>query len=543
MTASARELWQRYQTTCSTGAGVNLDSSRMDFPSGFFEAMATKVNAAFDAMQALEEGAVANSDQGWQVGHYWLRSPDLAPKGAYKSEIESELARVKRFATLVRTGEVRPPSAEAFSHCLVIGIGGSALGPQLLADALGDGPGGQTPSGTLTLAFLDNTDPDGISRTLGGLDLKRTLTLVVSKSGGTKETRNGMLEAKAAYERAGLDFARHAAAVTSSGSELDRRATDADWLERFAMWDWIGGRTSVFSAVGLLPAALQGLDIDGLLEGAAEMDAATRVRDLPGDASGGNIAMRLALSWYHATAGHGTRAMVVIPYKDRLQLLSRYLQQLVMESLGKRLDLDGNTVHQGITVFGNKGSTDQHSYIQQLRDGIHNFFATFVEVLQDREGDSIHVEKEITSGDYLAGFLLGTREALYESDRESITLTVDRVSANTLGALIALYERAVGFYASLIHINAYHQPGVEAGKKAAERVIRLQRQAVAKLKAAGADGATADELAAALGNPEDAETIYKVLLHLTANGRGIQKDGDSTSAAPQAPAATRFRHD
>ena len=159
--------------------------------------------------------------------------------------------------------------------------------------------------------------------------------------------------------------------------------------------------------------------------------------------------------------------MVILPYKDRLLLFSRYLQQLVMESLGKELDRNGKIVHQGIAVYGNKGSTDQHAYVQQLREGVPNFFATFIQVRRDRDSAPIEVEPGTTSGDYLLGFLLGTRRALYENDRDSITITIDRVCPESVGALIALYERAVGLYAELVNVNAYHQPGVEAGKKAA----------------------------------------------------------------------------
>ena len=139
-----------------------------------------------------------------------------------------------------------------------------------------------------------------------------------------------------------------------------------------------------------------------------------------------------------------------------------------MESLGKELDLQGRVVSQGLSVYGNKGSTDQHAYVQQLREGVNNFFVTFVEVLRDRAGASLEVDRGgVTCGDYLQGFLLGTRDALSEKDRSSVTLTITEVSPRTVGMLIALYERVVGLYASLIGINAYHQPGVEAGKKAA----------------------------------------------------------------------------
>ncbi|MBA3850289.1 MAG: glucose-6-phosphate isomerase, partial [Opitutus sp.] len=238
-----------------------------------------------------------------------------------------------------------------------------------------------------------------------------------------------------------------------------------------------------------------------------------------------NPAALLALMWYWATDGRGAKDMVVLPYKDRLLLFSRYLQQLVMESLGKEFDLAGNVVNQGIAVYGNKGSTDQHAYVQQLREGVNNFFVTFIEVLKDRAGDSLEVEAGgITSGDYLQGFFLGTRAALAEKDRHSITITVSDVSPKTLGLLIALYERVVGLYASLIGINAYHQPGVEAGKKAATAVIALRAKIVAALRAAPGEAFTADALAANIGEPARVELVFKVLEHLAANpGSGVAK--------------------
>src|SRR5206468_11394858 len=188
----------------------------------------------------------------------------------------------------------------------------------------------------------------------------------------TKETRTSTLEAKAAYERAGLNFGAHAVAVTGQLSELDNYASKNNWIKRFPRWDWVGGRTSELSAVGLLPAALQGFDIDTMLAGARACDEATRVHD-----TRRNPAALMALMWFHAGGGRGKKDMVILPYKDRLELFSRYLQQLVMESLGKEKDLDGKVVHQGIAVYGNKGSTDQHAYVQQLREGVNNFFATF----------------------------------------------------------------------------------------------------------------------------------------------------------------------
>jgi glucose-6-phosphate isomerase len=208
-----------------------------------------------------------------------------------------------------------------------------------------------------------------------------------------------------------------------------------------------------------------------------------------------------------------------------LLLFSRYLQQLVMESLGKEDDLDGNKVYQGIAVYGNKGSTDQHAYVQQLREGIANFFLTFIEVLNDRSGKSPEIDPGVTSGDYLSGFLQGTRQALYENHRDSITVTIPAVTPQTVGALIALYERAVGLYASIVNVNAYHQPGVEAGKKAAAVILQLQTDAVKALRSTTAP-VTLAELAAKAGAPDRVEAIYKILRHLHANDRGVVFTGD-----------------
>jgi glucose-6-phosphate isomerase len=257
-----------------------------------------------------------------------------------------------------------------------------------------------------------------------------------------------------------------------------------------------------------------------MLTGAKLMDEATRIPNLKQ-----NPAALLALAWYVAGNGKGQKDMVVLPYKDSLLLFSRYLQQLVMESLGKEKDLDGNTVYQGIAVYGNKGSTDQHAYVQQLREGVPNFFMTFIEVLNDRSGPSPDIDPGVTSGDYLSGFLQGTRAALYENHRDSLTVTIPAVTPESVGALIALYDRAVGLYGFLINVNAYHQPGVEAGKKAAAAVLELQKQALATLQSAPAPLSIA-ALAEKMGHPEATETLYRILRHLDANNRWVVLEGE-----------------
>jgi glucose-6-phosphate isomerase len=526
MKSSPQSSWQRFKEFYVEFPAIELalDLSRTNMDRAFLKDMAKPMQKVFAAMKALEGGAIANPDEKRMVGHYWLRNSAKAPSATIRQEIEAALKQIKKFAKAIHSGKIAGQGGK-FENMLIIGIGGSALGPQFVCNALSN-PG----QDKIKPFFLDNTDPDGIQRVLNsiGKGLSKTICIVISKSGGTKETRNGMLEAKAAYEVAGLMFEKHVVAVTGDGSELDKFAKANNWIECFPMWDWVGGRTSELSAVGLLPAAIQGFDIDSMLAGAKACDELTRIPTVAK-----NPAALLALAWHHAGNGRGEKNMVVIPYKDRLELLSKYLQQLIMESLGKEKDLSGKIVNQGITVLGNKGSTDQHSYIQQLRDGLNDFFLTFVEVLVDQSGKPLKVESDFTTGDYLSGFMLGTRQAMQESGRQTLTITVKSVSPATIGTLIALYERAVGFYATLVGINAYHQPGVESGKKAATRVLKIQQQVVEFLKTNRKKSFTVDEIAAQIPEQGEAEHVFKVLERLSSNpARGVKKvEGKSPFSA------------
>ncbi len=519
----SQQLWNRFKSHYFFHAGLDfaLDISRMEFPDDFFTGFEPKLQNAFAQMDELEAGAIKNPDESRMVGHYWLRAPQLAP-GNIGADIEKVLSDIETFAQNVHDGTLTCERGDHFKNILVIGIGGSALGPQFVTGALSN-PGRDK----LNAYFFDNTDPDGIERTIAriGDELGVTLTIVISKSGGTKETRNGMLEAAAAYTEAGLHFGHHAVAITEPGSQLDKVATAERWLARFPMFDWVGGRTSELSAVGMLPAALQGFDIRAILRGAAQMDELTRSK-----IAKENPAALMAAMWHFATGGKGEKDMVVLPYKDRLELFARYLQQLVMESLGKAKDLDGNVVHQGIAVYGNKGSTDQHAYVQQLRDGVPNFFAVFIEVLQARQNAKLEVEPGVTAGDYLSGFLYGTRKALYEGGRGSITLTIARVDEKNVGMLIALFERAVGFYGFLVNVNAYHQPGVEAGKKAAQSIIEMQNHILKALESGnGHGGKSAEQIAFAIGAQDKSEDAFHILRHLAANGR-VKAQGSGIDA-------------
>ncbi|GLJ12527.1 hypothetical protein SUGI_0192850 [Cryptomeria japonica] len=522
-------LWNRYLDWLyqHKELGLYIDVSRIGFTDEFAEAMEPKFQGAFKAMEELEAGSIANPDEGRMVGHYWLRKSSIAPNPNLRQQIDKTLDAICKFTDDVINGKIKPPSSPTgrFTHILSVGIGGSALGPEFVAEALApDNP-------PLKMRFIDNTDPAGIDHQIAqlGPELASTLVIVISKSGGTPETRNGLLEVQKSFREAGLDFSKQGVAITQENSLLDNTARLEGWVARFPMFDWVGGRTSEMSAVGLLPAALQGIDIREMLAGASLMDEATRVNVVKT-----NPAALLALCWYWASDGVGSKDMVVLPYKDNLLLFSRYLQQLVMESLGKEFDLDGKRVNQGLTVYGNKGSTDQHAYIQQLREGVHNFFVTFIEVLRDRPpGHDWELEPGVTCGDYLFGMLQGTRSALYAKNRESLTVTVQEVTPRTVGALIALYERAVGIYASLVNINAYHQPGVEAGKKAAGEVLALQKRVLTVLNDASCkepvEALTLEQIAERCHAEDQVEMIYKIVAHISANDRALIAEGSCGS--------------
>ena len=209
------------------------------------------VARAHEAMVALENGAVANLDENRRVGHYWLRDPTVAPDPTIRDAIAHT-------QTVLSTRSLAP---DDWNTVLLVGIGGSALGPQFLSRALASADDPRR------LVCLDNTDPQGIAATIDEIDLARTVVVVVSKSGGTPETRNGMLATQAAYRSAGIPFHEHAIAITGPGSKLDRLARDpeAPWRQVFGIFDWVGGRTSVTGPVGLVPMALCGWDWQGFL--------------------------------------------------------------------------------------------------------------------------------------------------------------------------------------------------------------------------------------------------------------------------------------
>ncbi len=479
--------------------GFTIDFKDMNIDNTAIDALAPQIASAHQGMLDIEAGKIKNPDENRQVTHFSDRIS--YPKSDLFNAVE-------KFASDIREGKLTGSTKKKFTQVVINGIGGSALGPQLLQFAI-NGPywnelSDAKRSQNAKIYFVDNTDTSGVCDLLPILDLEETLIVTISKSGGTQETKNNMIAFIEAYQKANLKFENHAAAITMRDSELDKFSRGHGWLAVFEMAESIGGRTSETSIVGHLPAALAGINFAKFLEGACHMDQWTRHSDVFQ-----NPAYFLACSWYIAGKGQGDKNMIIVPYSDRLILFSRYLQQLVMESLGKEFDLDGNAVFQGLNVFGNKGGTDAHAFIQQLHDGRNDFFTVFIEPLKDAL--NIPIRDDITMGDFLHGFETGLATALRNRGRQLIQVRIDEVSESNLGMLIALFERAVAFYAELIHINAFHQPGVQAYKLAANAIIQLNQTLQDKLSTAAPLKGTALEITQQLDleakNADDVEGI------------------------------------
>ena len=478
--------------------GFSINFADMKFEQSDLDALSSKFAVAHEEMKKLEAGAIKNPDENRQVTHF-------SDRIAYP---ESDLfADVENFCKEVIAGNIVGSTGKKIESAVINGIGGSALGPQLMQFAI-NGPYWNEIAADkrdgLKIYFLDNTDSAGFCDVIQVIDPETTLTVTISKSGGTQETKNNLTAMENYYSELELDFSAHAVAITMLDSKLWKHSNENDWLKILEMAESTGGRTSETSIVGHVPAALAGVDFSAFINGAATMDSWTRKESITE-----NPAYMMSALWYIAGEGKGNRNMVIVPYADRLILLSRYFQQLVMESIGKELDLDGNTVHQGLNVFGNKGGTDAHAFIQQLNDGRDDFFVTFIEVLKDAM--PIPLDENMQMGDYLHGFQAGLVEALASKGRQVIQMQIDEVNEFNLGMIIALYERAVAVYAELININAFHQPGVQSYKLAANGILDLREDLVGKLMEMDEVSGTAGDIAAKVGLAEKEVEIAGLL--------------------------------
>jgi glucose-6-phosphate isomerase len=381
--------------------------------------------------EALLSGKPINASEGRAAWHTALRAGDAAP-----AEVLRTLERMKVLVSKIR-------SESKFSRIVNLGTGGSDLGPRLVADAVGDG--------ALDVRFAANVDPHDLGRALEGADAAATLFVVVSKTFTTQET----MANAAAAKRWG---AKHFYAVTANVEA----AKSFGAAEILPMWDWVGGRFSVWSAVGFAAACAMGFDqFEQFLAGGREMDEhfanATIEKNIP-------ALMALAGVWNTNFLGSPTHA--VLPYSNALRLLPAYLQQLEMESNGKRVDRAGKVVDYATcpVVWGAEGTPSQHSFHQLLHQGTQVVPCDFIDI----GSDEILSANARAQADALA---FGSEDGKYPGNRPSSMLSVDQVNARNLGRVLALYEHKVFVQGVIWNINSFDQPGVELGKVMAKKLL------------------------------------------------------------------------
>jgi glucose-6-phosphate isomerase len=372
---------------------------------------------------------------------------------------------------------VRHGLPDALSDVIVLGIGGSSLGARAIHQAL-SGPmelAGIVASTNARLHFPDNSDPWLLAALLDALNPKATVALCVSKSGGTVETAAQLLVIKRWFESAlpADDVRKHLVAITDPSSGQLREQVTAERWASLSVPSNVGGRFSLLSPVGLLPALLGGVNIDELLEGAEAMAKRCETTELRENPAGTLAALHVL---QHRLRGRNIHVMM--PYSDRLRPFAAWYVQLWAESLGKRSNRRGEIVELGPTPIPAVGATDQHAQGQLFMEGPRDKLITFIRVGEPVKDLIIPHAKGPSS--YLGGTSMhalleaereGTTQALAMDGRPSLTVSLARLDAFTLGGLFFLYEAATAFAGELYDINAFDQPGVELGKRLANGLL------------------------------------------------------------------------
>jgi glucose-6-phosphate isomerase len=460
-------------------------------------AEARGVQARRDAMFAGER---INTTEDRAVLHVALRNrsdtPILVDGQDVMPEVNAVLGRMSAFAEGVRDGTITAVDGAPFTDVVNIGIGGSDLGPAMATLALApyhDGP---------RLHFVSNVDGAHVHDVLARLDPARTLVVVASKTFTTIET---MTNARTAVgwlkEKLGEDFGQHLAAVSTA---LEKTAAfGIEDARVFGFWDWVGGRYSVWSAVGLpLMLAIGPAKFADFLRGAHEMD-----RHFTETPLAENLPVLLALVgiWHRNICGYQTRA--VLPYDQRLSRLPAYLQQLDMESNGKGVDLEGERLARvsGPVVWGEPGTNGQHAFYQLIHQGSNVIPCEFLVAVNSHEADLQHHQdlllanclaqsEALMKGRDLAAAREATKDPaiaphkVFEGSRPSTTLIYAKLDPATLGRIIALYEHRVFVEGTIWGLNSFDQWGVELGKELATALLPMVEAGEA---GPGKDGSTA----------------------------------------------------
>ena len=377
---------------------------------------------------------------------------------------EETLWYVKEYASMVQG---------RFDNILVLGIGGSALGGIAMAEALLKPYWNLlTPeqrNGLPRIFFLDNIDPDTITGLFDVLDLKKTLVNVITKSGSTAETMSQFMIVKNILEQElGSNYRYNLVATTDKKTGILRQIAEQEGYKTFVVPDDVGGRFSVFSAVGLVPLALVGIDIDEIMNGIKDMDLALKNTDINENMAGQN-----ALIHYLMDTQKGKNLSVMMSYSSRLKYVSDWYVQLWAESLGKNKDKSGNDVHIGPTPIKALGATDQHSQIQLYNEGPNDKVINFIRVREFDNNLEIPNIFEYTGIGYLGGKTINqlinaeadsTKVALTDYNRPNVTITLDKVDGYNLAQLLYMLEVQTAIAGELYNINTFNQPGVEQAK-------------------------------------------------------------------------------
>lgn len=377
---------------------------------------------------------------------------------------EETLWYVKEYAAMVQG---------RFDNVLVLGIGGSALGGLAVTEALlkpfWNLLSPEQREGLPRIFFLDNIDPDYMVGLLNVLDLKKTLVNVITKSGSTAETMSQFMIVKNILEQElGDNYRYNIVATTDKKTGILRQIAEQEGYKTFVVPDDVGGRFSVFSAVGLLPFALVGIDIDEIVNGIKDMDLALKNTDIKE-----NIAAQNALIHYLLDTKKGKNLSVMMPYSSKLKYVSDWYVQLWAESLGKNKDKEGNDVCVGPTPIKALGATDQHSQIQLYNEGPNNKVINFIRVKNFDNSLEIPNIFEYTGIGYLGGKTINqlinaeadsTRVSLADYKRPTVSIYLDKVDGYNVAQLLYMLEVQTAIAGELYNIDTFNQPGVEQAK-------------------------------------------------------------------------------
>jgi glucose-6-phosphate isomerase len=461
--APLAELFQtdpsRSQWLTVDACGIHADFSRQRISKPLHEALihSTVVVGIQESFRKMMSGDIMNVTEDRAVGHMALRAP--ASSSLLAQQASGQLDRAKELANDVRSGAVRGATGQQFATVINIGIGGSDLGPAMVARALRRNANGPV------VKFVSNIDAADLDEALHGAHPESTLFVISSKTFTTLETMHNAERARQWVQASVPDWAHHFVAATSHAEAALNWGIQKDRCLEF--FEWVGGRFSLSSVIGFpVMCAIGGDHFSEFLAGMSEMDhhvvTAPTERNLP---------MMHALMWWMNSALHSFPTVAVIPYSHDLARLPAYLQQLVMESNGKSVGVDGRSVLGGTSpvVWGESGTNGQHAFFQMLHQGTQvvpvEFVTTASSLGTDDEAHDLLFANVIAQSEALAvGKTHGEPHKAFEGNRPSSVLVLDELSPRFLGSLIAMYEHSATIQGWLMGINSFDQWGVELGK-------------------------------------------------------------------------------